>query len=92
MKAGAKIKESKGMLKKVILKIEGMHCSSCAMNIDGELEETEGVKSAKTNYAKSQTEVTFDEEKVTENNIIGAIKHAGYDAEPLGVLVKSPPR
>ncbi len=41
------------MNKKVIFKIQGMHCTSCAMNIDGELEDTEGIKEAKTNYAKT---------------------------------------
>ncbi|MBI2034928.1 MAG: heavy-metal-associated domain-containing protein [Candidatus Levybacteria bacterium] len=80
------------MIRKIVFKIEGMHCSSCAMTIDWALEETGGVKSAKTNYAKSQTEVAFDEEKATENDIIAVIKHEGYDAKPLGVLAKSPPR
>lgn len=51
------------------------------MNIDGELEETEGVKSAKTNYAKSQTEVEFDSEKVTNKDIIEIIKKAGYSTQ-----------
>ena len=68
------------MIKKVILKIEGMHCSSCAMSIDWALEETEGVKSAKTNYASSQTQVEFDPKKVTEKIMIAAIQKAGYKA------------
>ncbi len=45
-------------------KITGMHCTSCAMNIDGELEDTEGVKESSTNYAKQETEVEFDEKKL----------------------------
>ena len=31
---------------KIEMKIEGMHCVSCAFDIDGVLEETEGVKKA----------------------------------------------
>lgn len=60
-----------------------MHCTSCAMNIDGELEDTEGVKEAKTNYAKQQTEVTFDPEKISPDKIINIIKKLddSYDAE-----------
>ena len=61
-------------------KITGMHCTSCAMNIDGELEDTEGVKEAKTNYAKQQTEVEFDQEKIKEEKIIEIIKKLEYDA------------
>lgn len=57
-----------------------MHCTSCAMNIDGELEDTEGIKSACTSYAKQETEVEFDEEKIKMPQIIGKIKKTGYTA------------
>lgn len=65
------------------LDIFGMHCTSCAFNIDGELEDTEGVKESKTNYAKQQTEVTFDPEKISPDKIISTIKKLdeSYDAE-----------
>lgn len=63
------------------LNIFGMHCTSCAMNIDGELEDTEGVKESKTNYAKQITEVTFDSEKMTLPKIQAIIKKLGYETE-----------
>lgn len=62
-------------------KISGMHCTSCAMNIDGELEDTEGIKESNTNYAKSQTEVEFDESKLKSEDIIKIIEQTGYQAE-----------
>ena len=64
------------------LDIFGMHCTSCAFNIDGELEDTEGVKESKTNYAKQQTEVTFDPEKISADKILTIIKKLdeSYDA------------
>lgn len=65
-------------MKKTVFKIGGMHCVSCSLNIDGELEEREGVKEAYTNYAKQQTEVTFDEKALTEKEIITIIKTLGY--------------
>lgn len=68
------------IMKKIVLKINGMHCTSCSMNIDGELEDTEGVKEASTNYASQKTEVTFDEEKVAEEKIISVIEGLGYTA------------
>ncbi len=70
------------MMKK-IFKIEGMHCSSCAMNIDGELEDTAGVKKVNTSYAKQITEVEYDESLVEETTIIKAIKKAGYTVSSL---------
>lgn len=68
------------MITTKILKIAGMHCSSCAMNIDFDLEDLDGVKSAKTHYAKSLTEVKFDDEKITVKNVIDQIKKTGYTA------------
>lgn len=66
-------------IKNLKLKISGMHCTSCAMNIDFDLEDM-GVKSAKTSYAKQETEVEFDEEKIKPQKIIDQIKKTGYKA------------
>lgn len=69
-------------MKKVKLQITGMHCTSCAMSIDGDLEDTEGVKKAQTNYAKSTTEVEFDPEQVTVERLCRVIGKTGYKASP----------
>lgn len=64
------------------LKINGMHCTSCAMTIDGDLEDyVKGVKSANTSYASCECEVEFDEEEVEIEQIITQIKVTGYQAE-----------
>jgi len=62
------------------LKIEGMHCTSCAMNIDFDLEDIEGVKSAKTNYAKQICVVEYEGKKVSEEELLKSIKKTGYKA------------
>lgn len=66
---------------KTKLKIIGMDCTSCAMNIDFDLEDIQGVKSAKTSYASQVCEVEFDEEKVKTEVIIQTIQKTGYKAE-----------
>lgn len=68
-------------MKKVVFKIVGMDCVACAINIDGDLEDTGRIKSAKTNYAKSQTEVEFDSENINEKEILEVIKKSGYTAK-----------
>ncbi len=69
------------MIKKK-LKITGMHCTSCAMNIDGDLEDNiKGLKSAKTSYASQVCEVEFDEGKIKIEQIIAQVKETGYQAE-----------
>lgn len=61
-------------------KITDMHCSSCALTIDMDLEDTEGVKKSQTSYAKGETEVEFDPEKVSDELILETIKKSGYNA------------
>lgn len=68
--------------KKLKFKIDGMHCTSCAMSIDGDLEDNiVGVKSSKTSYAKQECEVEFDKEKVAPEQILKQIKDTGYEAQ-----------
>ncbi|MFA6391560.1 MAG: heavy-metal-associated domain-containing protein [Patescibacteria group bacterium] len=62
-------------------KISGMHCPSCAMNIDGALEELDGVLESTTNYAKQITKVIYDPQKVTPEKMSAEIKKAGYTAQ-----------
>lgn len=50
------------------------------MNIDFDLEDLVGVKSAKTSYAKSESEVEFDEELVSVGKLLEQIKKTGYKA------------
>lgn len=64
-------------------KIEGMHCSSCALTIDMDLEDLDGVKSSKTGYAKQECEVECDPNKATNDLILQTIKKSGYIALPL---------
>ncbi len=64
-------------------KITGMHCSSCSLTIDMDLEDLPGVKSSSTSYAKAETEVEFDSDKVTDNLILETIKKSGYTAAPV---------
>lgn len=66
-------------MKKIKLKIEGMHCSSCAMDIDGQLEDN-GVLESRTSYAKSITEVEFNPNDISEERIIKIIEKTGYKA------------
>ncbi len=63
------------------LKIDGMHCTSCSMNIDFDLEDLEGVKKAKTSYAKQETEVEFDEGLVSLDKVLATIEKTGYKAK-----------
>lgn len=61
--------------------IKGMHCVSCALNIDGALEEIPGVQTANTNYARSKTTITFDEKVTAVQTLKKTITELGYEVE-----------
>lgn len=63
---------------KKIFKIQGMHCASCATMIDLDLEDLKGIIKAKTDYAKSELSVEYDEKLVSEKEIIASINRSGY--------------
>lgn len=65
---------------KTKLKIQGMHCTACAMSIDFDLEDIDGVIETKTSYASQETEVAFDENKTTIKDILNQVKKTGYTA------------
>ncbi len=57
-----------------------MHCTSCALNIDFDLEDLEGVVSSQTNYAQQKSEVVFDQQKINTAKILSQIEKTGYKA------------
>ncbi|MEK7518045.1 MAG: heavy metal-associated domain-containing protein [Patescibacteria group bacterium] len=69
------------MIIKKKFKIDGMHCTSCCLNIDFDLEDLNGVSSAKTSYTRQECEVEFDEKKIRITDIITQIKNTGYQAK-----------
>lgn len=60
------------------LHISGMHCTSCSLNIDGELEDLPGVYSSTTSYAKSQTVIDYNPKQVSLDKLHQTIEKLGY--------------
>ena len=55
-----------------ILKVEGMTCPSCAMGVEYQLKQLEGVADAKVDYAKGIAEVTFYPDSLSAEDIAAA--------------------
>lgn len=68
----------------VTFHIEGMHCTSCVLNIDGALEDTEGVVEANTSYAGGTTIISFDPSKVTKKKLRKIIESLAYTVKEAG--------
>ena len=63
----------------VDLPITGMTCASCANRIERKLNKLDGV-SATVNYATERAAVEFDPEAVAPEQLVDAVRAAGYDA------------
>lgn len=68
------------MAKKTSLQIVGMHCASCAVNIERGLTKLEGVTSANVNYANNKAQVAYNEQLVDEDQIMKVVEKQGYKA------------
>lgn len=62
----------------VTFMLDGMHCVSCSLNIDGALEDTPGVESAETSYAKGKTTIKYNKDEVTPKALKAVIEGLGY--------------
>lgn len=60
--------------------IKGMHCESCAANIQETLEETAGVTSAGVTFSGKTAVVEFDPDTVQEQTLVKKIGDLGYTA------------
>ncbi len=79
-------------LKKVLVGIEGMHCASCAQNIEDALKEIKGVKVANVSYGAEKANITFDPKAVNLEAFVRTIDELGYKSktEQLQVEVNIP--
>ncbi|MEN3203647.1 MAG: heavy metal translocating P-type ATPase [Atribacterota bacterium] len=68
-------------MRRVHLRIEGMHCPSCAKLIERELLGKEGVREAKVRFPEGEGIVVFDEGKVQPVALVKALEDLGYQAQ-----------
>ena len=62
------------------LRIEGMTCASCAKAVERATRKLEGVAETSVNYATEKLNISFDETKISVDDIQVAVEKAGYKA------------
>jgi len=65
-------------MKKIIVPIAGMHCASCAVNLEKALKRTEGVSEANVNFATERAMIAYDPEKMNIEKIKKIVSDVGY--------------
>lgn len=76
-----KSSELKGNLdmEKKSLQITGMTCTACAAAVERGTKKLDGVAQSNVNFATEKLSIEYDKDKVNEEDIINAVRKAGYD-------------
>ena len=74
--------------KKAEIKISGMHCATCAVNIEESLAGLKDVTKAQVNFGTDTAHVEFDPSKVSLASLEKAVKEVGYDVVNSQVTIK----
>ena len=69
-------------MKKLKLLISGMHCASCASNIEKSLKNTKGVKTASVSLMLKKGMIEADD-SVSEEDLKKAVARAGYKLDKI---------
>ena len=65
-------------MKKVTISIDGMTCSACSNTVDKYLNKQDGILDANVNLVLAQANITYDEDKISLDDIDRFISESGY--------------
>ena len=64
-------------MKRLELTLGGMECCGCALDLETLLLRLDGIIDVRISSREETAEVTYDEERILERQVISAIKKAG---------------
>ncbi len=67
------------MIKKTF-KVPDMSCTNCAMKLESLEDTLDGVREINASYHKLEMMIVYDENKLTDDQIIAEVKKKGYQA------------
>jgi copper chaperone CopZ len=71
----------KGNAMEVTIPVTGMSCGSCVRHVQQALNQQSGVTICSVNLQAGQAAVTFDPQETSVEELVDAIRQAGYGAE-----------
>jgi copper chaperone len=66
------------------LRVTGMTCTHCQAKVAKALQGTAGVYSAIVDLQAGEAEIDFDDDSVTQQQLVAAVAQAGYGAKLAG--------
>lgn len=65
-------------MKKIIMQIDDMSCTSCAISLEKALQTTAGIEQAAVNFAAGKAYLQYNPEVLTEEAIVQRVREAGF--------------
>jgi copper chaperone len=73
-------------VKKIILKVEGISCQHCVRAIEDSVGLLRGVEIVTVNLTEKEVTVSFNEQKVSVEQVVKRIEEEGYEVESRQLL------
>ncbi len=64
--------------KKVIVKIDGMHCANCALVIEKSIRKLKGISDVNVSFTSSKASIEYDPRHINLRKIEEAVAQVGY--------------
>lgn len=64
-------------MKRITLKVEGITCSGCAIDIESVLKNAEGIVHAEASYATGDVNVDYHPDEIGEKQVLDLVKKLG---------------
>src|SRR3990167_4994145 len=71
---------------KKIIPIRGMHCRSCELLLEDAVSGIQGVSKVKVDFRKGRATIEYGADIPSQNEIVNAVKQAGYEVGEPGKL------
>lgn len=66
-------------MRELAVRIQGMSCQGCVMNIERRLRATSGVQTVTVDLADGSARIVYDDKVSTPATLIGVIENLGFD-------------
>lgn len=75
---GYQVQPNRERISKLFLRVQGMHCNSCVMNITGTVEDLPGIEHVRVTFDDQSAEIHYDKEIIRLNMIVEEIEKLGF--------------
>jgi copper chaperone len=69
-------------MQKTTLRSQELSCPSCVAKIEKALDAVDGVEMAKVHFNTGRIEVEHDDTRASVDDLVNAVRSAGYEAKP----------